>query len=119
MAQDAFATSVPRELEAIQAALYEEARARRDAQIVRDIDSMAGLEAYFAEDGSGRGGQFPGWAELGWSRPTGAALDKVVEQLKALKLTIRNTPMDDAPVSGTCPFTGEPAVERILVARAY
>jgi prolyl-tRNA synthetase len=75
---------------------------------------VAGLEAYFAEDK-----QFPGWVELGWSRPTAAALDKVVEQLKALKLTIRNTPMDDVPVSGTCPFTGEPAVERILVARAY
>ena len=114
MAQDAFAASVPGELEAIQSALFEEARARRDAQIVRDIDSVAGLEAYFSEDKA-----FPGWVELGWSRPTGAALDKVVEQLKALKLTIRNTPMDDAPVSGVCPFTGEAAVERILVARAY
>ena len=114
MAQDAFAASVPGELEAIQSALFEEARARRDAQIVRDIDSVAGLEAYFSEDKA-----FPGWVELGWSRPTGAALDKVVEQLKALKLTIRNTPMDDAPVSGTCLFTGQPAVERILVARAY
>ncbi|MFM9937779.1 MAG: aminoacyl--tRNA ligase-related protein, partial [Novosphingobium sp.] len=114
MAQDAFAASVPSELEAIQSALFEDARARRDAQIVRDIDSLAGLEAYFAEDKA-----FPGWVELGWSRPTGAALDKVVEQLKALKLTIRNTPMDAATASGTCLFTGEPVVERILVARAY
>jgi prolyl-tRNA synthetase len=114
MAQDAFAASVPGELEAIQSALFEDARARRDAQIVRDIDSVAGLEAYFSEDKA-----FPGWGELGWSRPTGAALDKVVEQLKALKLTIRNTPMEAAPVSGTCMFTGDPAVERILVARAY
>jgi len=114
MAQDAFATSVPRELEDIQTGLFEEARVRRDEQIVRDISTVAGLEAYFAEDK-----QFPGWAELGWARPTGAALDKVVEQLKALKLTIRNTPMDGAQVSGTCLFTGEPAIERILVGRAY
>ena len=42
-----------------------------------------------------------------------------MQQLKALKLTIRNTPMDDAPVSGQCPFTGEPATQRIYVARAY
>ena len=113
-AQDDFVSVAAGELEAIQHALFEEACTRRDAQIVRDIDSVAGLEAYFSEDKA-----FPGWVELGWSRPTGEALDKVVEQLKALKLTIRNTPMGNAPVSGTCPFTGEPAVERILVARAY
>jgi prolyl-tRNA synthetase len=57
--------------------------------------------------------------ELGWSRPTGPALDKVVEQLKALKLTIRNSPLDAPAPSGTCPFTGEPAVETIYIARSY
>ncbi|MEO0033662.1 MAG: hypothetical protein RIS94_3420 [Pseudomonadota bacterium] len=102
------------DIEAIQTALFEEARQRRDAQIERSVTDLAGLTAYFAEDR-----KFPGWVEMQWSRPTGAALDKVVEQLKALKLTIRNTPMDAAPVSGACPFTGEPAVERILIARSY
>ena len=60
-----------------------------------------------------------GWVELQWSKPTGPALDTVVEQLKALKLTIRNAPADAAPAQGDCFFTGAPAVERILVARAY
>jgi prolyl-tRNA synthetase len=114
MAQDDFVAAAAGELEAIQTALYQEARVRRDAQIERGISDLDGLAAYFAEDKA-----FPGWVELCWSRPTGAALDKVVEQLKALKLTIRNTPMDAAPAEGLCPFTGEPAVERILVARAY
>ena len=54
-----------------------------------------------------------------WSRPDGAALDRIVEQLKALKLTFRNVPLDAAPADGRCVFTGEPAVERIYVARAY
>ena len=54
-----------------------------------------------------------------WSRPEGAALDKVVEELKALKLTFRNVPLNGATADGTCVFTGEPAVERIYVARAY
>ena len=55
-----------------------------------------------------------------WSKPTGAALDKVVERLKALKLTIRNAPMGQrGPPSGACIFTGDPAVERVLVGRAY
>ena len=114
MAKDDFVSGAVATLDDIQTSLFEEARARRDAQIVRDVTDLDGLATFFAESA-----KFPGWVEMQWSRPTGAALDKVVEQLKALKLTIRNTPMDAAPVSGTCPFTGEPAVERILIARAY
>ena len=43
----------------------------------------------------------------------------MVEQLKALKLTIRNTPEGSSPAGATCFFTGGPAVERVLLARAY
>ena len=78
------------------------------------ITSMAALADFFGEDRRN-----PGWAEVQWSKPTGAALDGVVEQLKALKLTFRNVPLGAAPADGACLFTGEPAVERIFVARAY
>ena len=61
----------------------------------------------------------PGWAEVQWARPTGAALDKVVEWLKAEKLTLRNVPRDAPAADGTCIFTGAPAVERVLVGRSY
>ena len=61
----------------------------------------------------------PGWVEVQWSKPTGDGLEKVVERLKEHKLTIRNVPMDAAPVDGACIFTGEPAVERVLLAKAY
>ncbi len=87
---------------------------RRDANIRRDITDLDGLAAFYAEDA-----RYPGWVELLWSRPTGAELEDVVARLKALKLTIRNTPMDAGPVEGTCVFTGRPAVERIYVARSY
>lgn len=110
----AFLAAAASELEDIQRALHAEATARRDAQIHREISDLVGLEAFFGEDK-----RYPGWVEVAWSRPTGAALEAVVAKLKALKLTIRNTPLDDKPVSGTCPFTGEPAVERIYIARAY
>ena len=113
-ARDEFVAAAAAELADIQASLYAEARQRRDAAIHRDVGDLAGLAEFFAADR-----KFPGWVELSWSRPTGAALDRVVERLKELKLTIRNTPLDAAPAEGTCPFTGEPAVERILVARAY
>ena len=102
------------ELEDIQRSLFAEAAARRDAQIHRGVTDLAGLEKFFAEDQ-----KYPGWVEMAWSRPTGAALEEVVAKLKALKLTMRNTPLGAPPASGTCPFTGQPAVETIYVARAY
>ncbi len=109
-----FLSAAPGELEDIQRSLHTEATARRDAQIHRGVTDLTALEAFFSADQ-----RYPGWVEVLWSRPSGAALDAVVAKLKALKLTIRNTPMNGEPVSGTCLFTGEPAVERIYVARAY
>ena len=113
-AKDAFVASASAELEDIQRSLHAEARARRDANIRRDLTTLDDLAAFYTEDA-----QFPGWVEMAWSRPEGAELEAVDAKLKALKLTIRNTPMDGEPVSGTCPFTGKPAVERIYVARSY
>ena len=101
-------------LEEIQNGLFAEARQRRDTNITRGVDSLEALSAFYAEDQ-----RYPGWVEVQWAKPTGDALDKVVEQLKALKLTIRNVPADAAPADGACIFTGAPAVERIFIARAY
>jgi prolyl-tRNA synthetase len=105
-------TQVSALLEEIQSALYTEAKTRLDANIARDVTDLA---AHFkgAED------KFVGWVEVQWSRPTGAALEKIVEQLKALKLTMRNAPLDAAAADGVCFFTGEPAVERVLIGRTY
>ena len=108
------AQTLPGLLGEIHSALFTEAKARRDAEITRDITSLDALAEFFGEDR-----RYPGWAEVQWSRPTGADLDAVVEKLKALKLTFRNVPLDAAPADGPCLFTGAPAVERILVARAY
>ena len=114
MGRDEFVAQAGAQLEDIQASLHAEAAARRDAQIERGVTDLAGLEAFFAANQ-----KYPGWVELNWSRPSGAALEAVVAKLKALKLTVRNTPLGGEPVTGVCLFTGEPAVERIYVARAY
>ena len=106
--------TIPDVLADMQAALLTEARDRREANITRGVDSYDAVEAHFNSDA-----KYPGWVEVQWSKPTGAALDQVVERLKALKLTIRNVPTDAAPADGACIFTGDPAVERILLARAY
>jgi len=113
-AKDDFIGKAAGELEDIQRSLHAEATERRDANIMRGIDTLEALGEFYRDDQ-----RYPGWVELVWSKPTGAELDDVVAKLKALKLTIRNTPMDGAPVSGNCMFTGRPAVERIYVARAY
>jgi prolyl-tRNA synthetase len=108
------ARTVPGMLVDIQQGLFVEAKDRREANIVRGIDSFEALAEFFGEDR-----RYPGWAEVQWSRPTGAALEAVGERLKALKLTLRNVPLHAAPADGACLFTGEPAVERVYVARAY
>jgi prolyl-tRNA synthetase len=83
---------------------------------------MAALSAYFgaaAEDEDAAGEAVKGWVRAAWSRPTGAALDAVTAQLKTLKLTIRNAPLDQPGAFGRCLFTGAPGVEEVLIARAY
>ncbi len=112
--RDDCAASIGALLEEIQRSLFSEARDRRDAQIRRDVTDFASLAAHFESSG-----KYPGWVEVEWSRPTGAALEKVIEALKAHKLTVRNVPAGAHAAEGACIFTGEPAVERILVARAY
>lgn len=114
VAKDDFIPQAAGILEEIQNLLHRQSRERLDAGIVRGVDSFDALKAHF--EGSGK---HPGWVEVQWARPEGDELDAVVERIKALKLTFRNVPLDAAPADGICMFTGRPAVERILVARAY
>ncbi|HVK81768.1 MAG TPA: aminoacyl--tRNA ligase-related protein [Verrucomicrobiae bacterium] len=104
-------------LEETQAELYAEAKARLDNNIRSDFKTFADLEAYYGTED--KEGEFKGWARVHWARPTGDALEKVGERLKALKLTIRNAPASQPSSFGTCIFSGEQAVEEILIARAY
>ena len=105
------ATSI---LEAIQENLFNEAAERRDANITRGVTDWDQVTQHFKSSG-----KYPGWVEVQWAKPTGDELAKVVERLKAHQRTIRNVPLEAEPASGACIFTGAPATERILVARAY
>ena len=109
-----FAGWVGPALESIQHNLFAEARGRRDAAVV-PLANWSDIERMFAGDED----SVKGWALVDWSRPTGAALDDIVKRLKALKLTMRNTPLaGDAP-TGPCIFTGSDPVEKILIGRTY
>ncbi|MCB1519889.1 MAG: proline--tRNA ligase [Hyphomicrobiaceae bacterium] len=107
-------------LDDIQSSLFSEAKARLDGNIVTGIATFDALAAFFgaaAEDDEG--GAFKGWVKVAWSRPEGAELEAIADRLKALKLTIRNAPLAQDPVEGPCLFTGAPAKEFVLIARAY
>ncbi len=112
--RDDFVAAVGATLVDIERSLHSEATTRRDAAIV-PVTSWAEIEAYFA----GNEDAVKGWVSCGWSRPTGAALEDVVKRLKALKLTARNTPLGGAVPTGACVFTGDAAVEMILIGRTY
>jgi prolyl-tRNA synthetase len=114
VAKGDFAGQAAAMLEEIQTSLHADARARLDANITRGVADFAALKDHFEKSG-----KYPGWLEIEWSKPSGGELDKVVERLKALKLTLRNVPNDAPAASGVCIFTGAPAVERVLVGRAY
>jgi prolyl-tRNA synthetase len=114
--RDAFVSQAAGILQEVQDSLRAQAQARLDQNMRDDITSFEQLEAYFgAEDTD----DFRGWARVAWSRPTGEALEKIGDRLKALKLTIRNAPMAQPKSHGTCIFTGAPGQEQIIVARSY
>ena len=118
---DAFVAAAGGLLSEIQANLYAEAKARLDSNIRSDIATFEEMAAYFgaaaADDDAAA--DFKGWVKVGWAKPTGDELEAVGQRLKALKLTLRNVPMGEAAPTGACIFTGAPAVETILVGRAY
>jgi prolyl-tRNA synthetase len=115
-----FVAGAPALLDEIQARLYAEAKARLDGNIVSGIKTFDALAEYFgAATADDEGGAFKGWAYVAWSKPEGAKLEAIAERLKALKLTIRNAPLDQKPVEGACLFTGDPAREYVLIGRAY
>jgi prolyl-tRNA synthetase len=114
----AFVAGIEALIADMQASLLADAQARLDGNIRSDIETFEQLAEHFGPD-EGDGGVFKGWVRVDWSRPTGDGLAAVEERLKALKLTIRNAPLDQPPTLGRCVFTGEPALEEILIARAY
>jgi prolyl-tRNA synthetase len=112
--RETFADGIAVVLGQVQASLLAEATARRDAAMTT-MNDWESVEAYFAGDED----TVRGWVLVDWSRPTGKVLEDVVARLKALKLTMRNTPLDDALPAYPCIFTGSPSVETILIGRTY
>ena len=112
-------------LENIQANLFDQAKSMMTGRVQDGFTSLDQIGEYFGEadedeEGESKAGSGNlGWARVPWSKPTGAGLEAIEQKLAPLKLTIRNVPLEQRGGLGACIFTGEPAVEEILVARAY
>ena len=122
--RDAFLAGVSDLLAQIQQSLYDDAKALLSGNIRTDIKTFDALAEYFgavaeSENPDDDASAFKGWVRAAWSRPTGDALEALETRLKALKLTLRNAPMDQPATFGACIFTGQPGVEEILIGRAY
>jgi len=121
VSREQFIAEAAQLLTAIQTRLYAEAKTRLDSNIRTDIKSFDELAEYFGAAGDeDEAADFKGWVRASWSRPSGAALDAVEQRLKQLKLSVRNAPLSQSGVAhGKCIFTGAPAVQEVLIARAY
>jgi len=97
--------------ETMQSELYARAEKRLWARS-KAIDSVADFEAYFKGDG--------GFAWVHWAG-TGEDEEKLSEKYET---SIRCIPLEeDMPTAfrgaGTCPFTGKPSTQRVVMAKAY
>jgi prolyl-tRNA synthetase len=121
VSREQFVGEAPQLLTAIQTRLFGEAKTRLDSNIRTDIKTFDEMAEYFGAAGDeDEAADFKGWVRASWSRPAGAALDAVEQRLKQLKLSIRNAPLGQSEgPRGKCIFTGAPAVQDVLIARAY
>jgi prolyl-tRNA synthetase len=112
---------LPEMLKQIQVVLYQQAKLRTDNNIAANVTNIAELREFFgaAANGKSQEEEFRGWVRAPWSRPTGKALQVIEEQLKTLKLSLRNVPLDQPDTCAPCLFTGAPGVEEVLISRAY
>lgn len=95
------------ELETMQGALLERARAFSEAHQKR-VEDREDFAAFFA--GEGKGFVRAHWAE------DSAVEDKIKEEYG---VTIRCLPHEEAKDGGTCIFTGRPSRQRAVFAKAY
>jgi prolyl-tRNA synthetase len=120
LARGDFVAGAPALLAEIQANLFAEAKARLDGNIRSDLKTFDAIAAYFGEAAEEDAkSAFKGFVQAPWARPTGKELEEIETRLKALKLTLRNIPMSQSKTEGVCVFTGRPAVEEIIISRAY
>lgn len=113
--RDEFIANIGKTLSEIQDGLFARADAMRKEH-TQEIDNVDDFKAFFTPQDADKPEIHGGFAICHW-----AEAPEVEELLKALKVTVRCVPLDEAnePSSGTCIFTGKPSRGRAVFAKAY
>jgi len=109
-----FVQTLTEQLDEIQQALLDRARAFRQQHSVR-IDSKEAFYDFFTPENREKPEIHGGFALCHWSGDP-----EVEDQVKQdLQVTIRCIPSDAPTEQGTCPFSGKPSPRRVVFAKAY
>jgi len=105
-------------LSEIHSTLFEQAENFLKQNIVDNIQTLDQLKNHFnqREEKSVRS---PSWVLASWKKPSEDEERNIEKILKALKITIRNIPLNESLPHTKCIFSGEVADEPILLAQAY
>ncbi len=103
---DGLAETVVNMLDEIQQAMFDKAKAFRDAHIIA-VDNWDDFEKALEGEGGFVSAHWDGTAET----------EEAIKQ--KTKATIRCIPLNNPQEPGTCVFSGKPSKERVLFARAY
>ncbi len=114
MSRSKFVETLPAQLDEMQKALLDRARAFRGENTVR-IDNKDEFYEFFTPKDPEKPEIHGGFAMAHWCGDP-----QVEEQVKQdLQVTIRCVPLDGEAEAGTCPFTGKPSPRRVVFAKAY
>lgn len=101
-------------LEEMQSSYFAQARAYRDAQIRRDVDTLDALKAFFTPKNEAKPEIHGGFVWAKWCGD--AETEKLLDELK---LTIRCLPLEQSGTVGRCILTGKPATIDVVIAKSY
>ena len=108
-----FVATVCTLLDEIQQSLFDRAASFRKANTV-ELKSLDEFRSYFTPSNQDKPEIHGGFAMCNFSEDPG-----MEELLKELKVTIRCIPLNDSTPTGPCLFTGRPATDRAVFAKAY
>lgn len=111
--KDEFLKTLHETLDDIQNTLYQRAKAYRDEN-TRTIDDKEEFEAFFTPDNKEKPEIHGGFALSHWCGSV-----QCEEELKDLKITIRNIPLDSKDEEGKCIHCGAPSKKRVVFAKSY
>ncbi len=105
-----FVANVREQLQSIQATMFEQAKAYRDARVRTDITDFEAFKAYFKTDDVNTSG----FVRAYWDES-----EESEAALKELAVTIRCLPYDQPTAPGICVITANAATKQAIFAKAY